>query len=192
MKPIVRYASVAATKPATTGGPYQVRSVRRPPTYAVTAIEAVNTERTQPETSAARSRSTSTALMKIGMSTIAITSAAPTTRLASRASRRFRPPNRRGSIKGSVACRWRQANATAATAAMAYNHRRSGPDPPVSSSRPVTLWISALPSSARFSETKNTVTNTPPIQSMRDERCGRSWSASTNHAAAIRRRRAGR
>ena len=95
VKPIAAYAIVAATRPATTGGPYHVRSVRRPPTYAVRAIDAVSTARTQPEMSADRSRSTSTALTKIGTSTIAITSAAPTTKLANNASRRLRPPNRR-------------------------------------------------------------------------------------------------
>ena len=111
VKPIATNATVAATKPATTGGPYHVRSVRRPPTYAVIAIDAVSTASTQPATTADRSRSTSTALTKIGTSTIAITSAAPTTKLAKSASRRLRPPNRRGSINGSRARRWCHTNA---------------------------------------------------------------------------------
>ena len=88
--------------PATTGGPYQLRSVRRPPTYAASAIDAVSTASTQPATTAERSSSPSTAFTNNGTSTIAITSAAPTTKLAISASRTLRPRSRRESINGAA------------------------------------------------------------------------------------------
>ena len=69
----------------------------------------------------------------------------------------------------------------AATTATGYSQRRSVPPDPVSSSRPDTLWISALPSSARLSETSVAVSNPAPIQSTRDPWVGRSCSASAHH-----------
>ena len=73
--------------PSSTGGRYHVASVARPPTYEATAIAAVRADSTQPATTADRSTSISTALMKIGTSTMAITSAAPTTKLTTSAAR---------------------------------------------------------------------------------------------------------
>ncbi len=151
-------------RPVSTGGRYHQRSVALPPMYEAIAIAAVSDDKVQPAYTAARSRSTSTELMNNGTSTIAITRPAPTTKFTNSAARRLRPWNRRGSKSGfarrgvpATRSRSRRASATR------YSQRRSVV-PPVSSSSPLTLWISAEPSSATLRVTRATVSSVAPNQ----------------------------
>ena len=82
----------------------------RPPKYDVTAIAAVSAESTHPAATAESSRSISTALMKIGTSTIEITNDAPTMKFTTSATCTLRPRKTDRSTKGSNATRWCQMN----------------------------------------------------------------------------------
>ena len=119
---------MAIDSPSSTGGLNHVRSVRRPPTYEATAIAAVNADRTQPEITAARSRSTSTELTNSGTSTIAITSAGADDEVDEQ-----RQPHGAAAEQTAVDQRVARCGAAAstnsapATSATGYSQRRSVP-----------------------------------------------------------------